>query len=143
MSVVVYVVGLLDTQSTLSGSRIVFGCSVHYPPFDLKVDTFIFQLPNKLRQFGTLFSIIWIVHACPVSSILALKGLRSGSYVVSTLPSSVITSAWYITFFFPQSPSKGHSYCVQTQGSTSSSVSELRTVKLCLPILFFILGMQL
>ena len=45
---VVYVVGLLDTQSTLSGSWIVFGCSVHYPPFDLEVDSFILQLPNKL-----------------------------------------------------------------------------------------------
>ena len=38
---VVDVVGLFDAQSTLSGSGIVLGCSVHYPPFDLEVNPFI------------------------------------------------------------------------------------------------------
>ena len=45
---VVDVVGLFDAQSTLSGSGIVLWCSVHYPPFDLEVNT---ALENKLACF--------------------------------------------------------------------------------------------
>ena len=45
---IVDVIGLLDAQSTLSGSGIEFWCSVHYSPFNLEVDSFIFQLPDKL-----------------------------------------------------------------------------------------------
>ena len=45
---VVDVIGFFDTQGTLSGSGIVLWCPVHYPPFDLEVDPFILQLPNKL-----------------------------------------------------------------------------------------------
>ena len=77
MPMVVDIIGFLDTQSTLSGPWIVLGCSVYYPPFDLEVDPFILQLPNKLGQCGTLISIIWIVHVCPMSPISAFESLRS------------------------------------------------------------------
>ena len=84
---VVDVIGLLDAQSTLSGSWIKFWCSVHYPPFNLEVDSFIFQLPNKFWQCGPL-SVFWVVHACPMSRISAFESLRSRSYVV--LNSSIL-----------------------------------------------------
>ena len=85
---IVDVIGLLDTQSTLSGSGIEFWCSVHYPPFNLEVDSFIFQLPDKLWKCGTL-PIFWVVHTCPMSRISAFECLRSRSYV--KLNSSILS----------------------------------------------------
>ena len=95
---IVDIVGLFYAQSTFSGSGIKFGCSVYYRPFDLVVGSFIFQLPTKFWQIWTLFSVFWIVHVCSMSRKSAFECLRSGSYINSILPSSVITSAWYITF---------------------------------------------
>ena len=86
---VVYIIGLFYAQSTLSGSGIVFWCSVYYPPFDLVVDSFILQLPNKFWQFGTLFSVFGIVHRRPMSRIPAFESLRSGSNV--ELNSSILS----------------------------------------------------
>ena len=97
---VVYVIGLFYAQSTLSGSWIVLWCSVNNPPFDLVVDSFILQLPDKFGQFGTLFSVIWIVHGCPMSSISAFECLGSWSYVelYSSILSDHLSLVYHILF---------------------------------------------
>ena len=116
---IVDVIGLLDTQSTLSGSGIKFWCSVHYPPFNLEVDSFIFQLPDKLWQCGTL-PIFWVVHTCPMSRISAFECLRSRSYeeLNYSILSDHLSLIDHILF------SSGHWYCVQTQ-TISHNISAL------------------